>query len=84
MADGGGLDVYRQIAPLNPSRVARLPEWTRDAHELLSGVDLDPGQPPLAGRQASVASLTARLNRLRHGPPRATDGPTPHTHAPGR
>ena len=33
--DGAGLDVYRQVAPLSPRQVSRVPQWIRDTHERL-------------------------------------------------
>lgn len=80
---GAGLDVYRQVAPLTPRQLARLPEWTRDAHERLFGAHLE--QIDLGARhQANVASITARLDRLQQGQGRAAYGPTLHGQALGR
>ena len=64
--DGGGLDVYRQVAPLSPRHLARVPQWTSDAHERLFGAHLEQFDD-LARHQANVASITARLDRLQHG-----------------
>jgi hypothetical protein len=80
--DGAGLDVYRQVAPLSGRQLARLPEWTRDAHERLFGTHLEQIDHG-ARHQASVASITARLDRLQQGQGRAADGLTPHDEAPG-
>lgn len=81
-ADGAGLDVYRQVAPLEPRQLARLPEWTRDTHDRMFGAHIEQVDD-LARHQASVASITARLDRLQDGPGRAANAPTPHGHALG-
>src|SRR3546814_10611014 len=39
--EGVGLDVYRQVGPLSPRQLSRLPEWTRDTHERLFGAHLE-------------------------------------------
>ncbi len=71
--DGAGLDVYRQVAPLNPRQLDRLPEWTRGAHERLFGTHLAQVDD-FARRQSSVASITARMDRLQHPPEPTTRG----------
>jgi len=81
--DGAGLDVYRQVAPLAPRQLARLPEWTRDAHERLFGAHLEQIDES-ARHQTNVASITARLDRLQHGPGHAANAVTAHGHALGR
>jgi len=81
--DGTGLDVYRQVAPLSPRQVARLPEWTRDAHERLFGAHLEQIDHT-ARHQASVASITARLDRLQHGAGPSANDLTPHSQGLGR
>jgi hypothetical protein len=81
--DGAGLDVFRQVPPLSPRQLTRMPEWTRDTHELLFGAHLEQIDH-LARHQASVASITARLDRLQHGAGHAAAHPTPHGHALGR
>jgi hypothetical protein len=81
-ADGAGLDVYRQVAPLIPRQLARLPQWTRDTHERLLGAHLEQIDDR-ARHQANVASLTARLDRLQHGPGHAIDRPTTHSQSLG-
>lgn len=82
-ADGAGLDVYRHVAPLAPRQLARLPEWTRDTHERMFGAHLEQVDHS-ARHQANIASLTVRLDRLQHGPERATTDLTPHGQALGR
>lgn len=72
--DGAGLDVYRQVAPLSPRQLERLPEWTRDTHERLFDAHLTQVDH-LARHQASAALLTARLDRLQHGPGHALNSP---------
>jgi hypothetical protein len=81
--DGAGLDVYRQVAPLSPRQVARLPEWTRDAHERLFGAHLEQIDHGTCHR-ANVASITARLDRLQHGAGHAANDLNPHSQGLGR
>lgn len=81
--DGAGLDVFRQVPPLSPRQLARVPEWTRDTHERLFGSHLEQIDY-LASHQANVASVTARLDRLQRGAGHAGDCPTSHGHALGR
>lgn len=64
--DGAGLDVYRQVAPLAPRQLARVPAWTRDAHERLLDGHLEQLSRAVTDKPAH-ASLTARLDRLQHG-----------------
>lgn len=71
--DGAGFDVYQQVAPLSHRQLARVPEWTHDTHERLFGTHLELIDT-LAQHRASVASMGARLDRLQHGPPSATNG----------
>lgn len=82
-AGGAGLDVYRQVAPLGVRQLARLPEWTRDTHERLFGAHLE-RVDHLASHQASVASITARIDRLQHGAGHAVNTVTPHGEALGQ
>jgi hypothetical protein len=74
--DGGGLDVYQQVAPLSPRQLARVPEWTQDAHERLFGTHLEQ-LSDVAMHRTNVASMDARLDRLQHAPPAATNGAHP-------
>lgn len=76
-ADGAGLDVYRQVAPLSGRQLTRVPAWTRETHEQLLGTRIDQ-VGDLAGHQRDVASITARLDRLQHG--RGTTSPSVSTH----
>lgn len=64
-ADGDGLDVYRQVAPLSGRQLTRVPEWTRETHNRLFGAHLDQ-VGDRGGHQRDVASITARLDRLQH------------------
>jgi hypothetical protein len=73
--DGAGIDVYRQVAPLSPRQLARVPEWTHDTHERLFGTHLEQ-LGDHAQHRSNVASMGARLDRLQHGPP--TVAPEPH------
>ena len=74
--DRAGLDVFRQVPPLSARQLARVPQWTRDAHERLFSTHL--GQIDRLDRldrhQASVASVTARLDRLQQGTGQAAKG----------
>ncbi|HMQ27677.1 MAG TPA: hypothetical protein PKA98_16930, partial [Acidimicrobiales bacterium] len=63
---GAGLDLYRHVAPLSTRQVARVPQWTRDTHERLFGAHLEEIDE-LAQHQASVASITARLDQIQIG-----------------
>ncbi|KAA0235954.1 MAG: hypothetical protein EDR02_02015 [Actinobacteria bacterium] len=83
VSDGAGLDVYHQVAPLSPRQLARLPQWTRDAHERLFGAHLE-GIERLASHRANVASITARLDHLQHGARHAANGVSPQHRALGR
>lgn len=77
--DGAGLDVYQQVGPLISRQLARVPEWTRDAHERLFGTHLEQIDD-LVQHRASVASMGARLDRLQHGAPTVA----PETHPLGQ
>lgn len=81
--DGAGLDVYQQVAPLNPRQLARLPEWTRGTHDRLFGSHLDHLENHTR-HQTSVASITARLDRLQHSPAHTPTQSTPPGKALGR
>lgn len=80
---GAGLDVFRQVPPLKPRQLARMPEWTRDTHQRLFGAHLEEIDH-LARHQANVASITARMDRLQHGAGLAPNGLTPQGHGLGR
>ena len=77
--DGAGLDVYQQVGPLSPRQLARVPEWTHETHERLFGTHLEQIDD-LTQHRASVASMSARLDRLQHGPPTVA----PETHPLGQ
>ncbi len=81
--DGAGFDVYRQVGPLSPRQLDRVPRWTRDAHERIFGEHLS-RVAEAAGHSANVASLTARLDRLQHGPARPSNGASAPGQAVGR
>jgi hypothetical protein len=81
--DGTGFDVHRQVAPLSPRQLARVPGWTHDAHERLfdshlARIDSD------AQHRAKVTSIGARLDRLQHGSPAPASGPNPLGQGLGR
>jgi hypothetical protein len=72
--DGIGLDVFRKVAPLSSRQLARVPEWTHATHERMFGNHLE--QLGAAGRRRSnVASIGARLDRLKQSTPVAARGP---------
>ena len=81
--DGAGLEVFRQVSPLTPRQLDRVPQWTRDTHERLFGDHLEQIDD-LAQHQASVASITARLDRIQSGSGRPTNGLAPQGKALGR
>lgn len=71
-ANGSGLDVYRQVAPLSPRQLARVPEWTSDTHERLFGEHLEQIDD-LARHRANVTSTAARLDRIQYGAARSAN-----------
>lgn len=77
---GAGLDLYRHVAPLSTRQVARVPQWTRDAHERLFGAHLEQIDD-LAQHQANVASITARLDQIQIGTGRPATEITTHGQA---
>lgn len=81
--DGAGLDVYRQVPPLSPRQLERLPAWTRDTHEQLFGAHLDQVDD-LARQQRQVASITSRMDRLQHSPSHRSPAVTAPGQALGR
>lgn len=81
--DAGTFDVYRQVPPLAGHQLERVPQWTRDTHERLFGTHLEQIDD-LAQHQASVASITARLDRIQHGSTGPTNGIAPSGKALGR
>ena len=65
--EGTSLAVYRRTPPLRPHQLARLPEWTQQAHHELLGEHLEASQRTRPG----VESMTRRLDRLQR--PTGTD-----------
>lgn len=65
--DGPGLDVYRQVAPLSPRQLERVPDWTTRSHERLLDSHLEQIDSATQ-HQSSVASLSARLDRIQQRP----------------
>ena len=82
-SDGAGLDVFRKVAPLSARQLARVPKWTHTTHERLFGTHLEQIDD-LAQHQASVASITARLDRIQNSSGRPTNGLAPQGKALGR
>lgn len=81
--DRTGLDIYRQVPPLAGQQLERVPQWTRNTHQRLLGDHLEQIDD-LAQHQASVASITARLDRIQHGSTGRTNGMAPSGKALGR
>jgi hypothetical protein len=67
----GHFEMFVEVPPLTRGQLDRVPEWTRATHERLFGAHLD-GLASRSDRQAKIASVTARLNRLQHPPGRGT------------
>lgn len=62
------LDLYRQVAPLSPRQLERVPEWTAAAHERLFGAHL--AQLEAHDRAPDqLGQVTARLDRLQRSAP---------------
>ena len=78
--DGAGLEVFRQVSPLTPRQLERVPQWTRDTHERLLDSHLEQFDD-IAQHQANVASITARLDRIQSGTGRPTNGLASHGQA---
>ena len=78
--DGAGLEVFRQVPPLTPHQLDRVPQWTRDTHERLLDTHLEQFDD-LTQHQANVASITARLDRIQYGTSRSTNGVATHGQA---
>jgi hypothetical protein len=68
-------DVFVDVPPLTRGQLDRVPEWTRTTHHRLFGAHLD-GLADRSDRQAKIASVTARLDRLQHPPGRSTRAAT--------
>lgn len=69
------LDVFVEVPPLTRAQLARMPEWTRTTHDRLFGAHLD-GLAGRSNRQAKIASVTARLDRLQQPTSRGTQPAT--------
>jgi hypothetical protein len=78
--DGAGLEVFRQVSPLTPHQLGRVPQWTRDTHERLLDTHLEQFDD-IARHQANVASITARLDRIQNGTSRSINGVATHGQA---
>jgi hypothetical protein len=65
-----GLDVYTEVAPLGAHELAKVPQWSRDAHARLLDAHLEQFNG-LSEHQAKIAAATARLDRVQHGHDRA-------------
>jgi hypothetical protein len=72
---GRSIAVYTEVAPLRDQRLARLPQWTQEAHERLLDSHLD-RIATVKDFSAQVAEVTARLDRLEH--------PTAHAIPPSK
>jgi hypothetical protein len=71
--------VYSEVAPFSDRRLARVPEWTRDAHERLLGAHLD-RIATVKDYGSQVTEITARLDRFE----RPTSNSLPPSKALGR
>jgi hypothetical protein len=60
---GDHFEVFVEVSPLTPRQLARLPEWTRATHGRLFAMHLD-GLTGVSEREARIATITARLDRL--------------------
>lgn len=70
------LDVYLEVPPLQARHLAKVPQWSRDAHDRLLGAHLE-GFEGVSEHQAKIAAATARLDRVQHfsgRPPAASVG----------
>jgi hypothetical protein len=56
-------EMFVEVPPLTRGQLVRVPEWTRATHERLFGAHLD-GLAGVSERDARIASITARLDRL--------------------
>jgi hypothetical protein len=74
--EGAGLEVFRQVSPLTPRQLDRVPQWTRDTHNRLLGAHIE-RIDDLAQHQANAASITARLDRIQNGAVQPTISATP-------
>lgn len=69
------LDVYTEVPPVAPDRLARLPEWSQRAHDRLLTDHIDqlvrtPNPPP-----STRSTITDRLDRLQRSPAPHRDSP---------
>jgi hypothetical protein len=62
----GDLAVPTRVAPLSARQLARVPPWTRQAHDQLLGAHLDRLARTPTGPPAAASSITARLDQLEH------------------
>lgn len=62
---GRALRVYTEVPPLDPHRLAQLPDWSRNAHDRLLTAHLD----QLTHRPDPARQITDRLERLQHPQP---------------
>ena len=69
-ASAVGLDVYTEVPPLGAHQLAKVPQWSRDAHARLLDAHLEQFNG-LSEHQAKIAAATARLDRVQHGNDRA-------------
>lgn len=62
------LDVYATVRPLTPRQVARLPEWSQQAHHRLLGEHLDQLAAGSDHAATPQSRITTRLDRLERQP----------------
>lgn len=65
---GRTLRVYTEVPPLEPHRLARLPEWSRRAHDRLLTNHIDQLTRTPTARPPTPPTLTERLDRLQRPP----------------
>ncbi len=64
------LDVFTEVPPLGVHQLAKVPQWSREAHTRLLDAHLEQFDG-ISEHQAKIAAATARLDRVQHGHDRA-------------
>lgn len=64
--DSKGLDVFGRVPPLSARQLARVPDWTRSAHDRLVDAHLERfSEPPSKpSHRPEAVEITARLDRI--------------------
>jgi hypothetical protein len=79
----GGLDVFLEVAPLQPRQLERVPGWTRSTHERLFSAHLE-GFEGVAEHRAKVTAATVDLEQFRQRATQPEIAPEGHQQALGR